>query len=287
MALFYTEIRKSALYFKYEVTRMKIKIGNKIKSLRKQKGVTQEQLAFSIGISCQAVSKWENHIALPDITLVPSLASYFNCTIDELFDYNLLEKSKKIKLICDEAYKYRESTPVKAREILEEGLTKYPDNEILLNNLLYTISHSTNPDEIISIASKLISETSDDEVKYDALRFLAYAYHTKGEATNAVAAIEQIPEFYFTKLTEMAFIATGIVKFEAAEKQKWLSIENSLQMMSCLINYYESEANYTAALAEATHALALLNALSDEGKYNLFKKYSDSFNSQIHKCKTR
>ncbi len=44
-------------------------IGNKIKMLRKQRGITQEQLADSIGISFQAVSKWENGIALPDITL--------------------------------------------------------------------------------------------------------------------------------------------------------------------------------------------------------------------------
>ena len=52
-------------------------IGNKIKELRKQRGITQEQLANSIGISFQAVSKWENGIALPDITLAPILASYF------------------------------------------------------------------------------------------------------------------------------------------------------------------------------------------------------------------
>ena len=47
-------------------------IGNKIRELRKQRGITQEQLAESIGISFQAVSKWENNIALPDITLVPT-----------------------------------------------------------------------------------------------------------------------------------------------------------------------------------------------------------------------
>ena len=66
-------------------------IGNKIRELRKQRGITQEQLAESIGISFQAVSKWENNIALPDITLVPVLASYFGVSMDELFDFNLKE----------------------------------------------------------------------------------------------------------------------------------------------------------------------------------------------------
>ena len=68
---------------------MDLSIGNKIKSLRKQRGITQEQLAESIGISFQAVSKWENNITLPDITLAPALVSFFGFTMDELFDFNL------------------------------------------------------------------------------------------------------------------------------------------------------------------------------------------------------
>ena len=58
-------------------------LGSKIKELRKQRGITQEQLANAIGISFQAVSKWENNIALPDITLAPVLANYFGVTMDE------------------------------------------------------------------------------------------------------------------------------------------------------------------------------------------------------------
>ena len=54
-----------------------VNIGNKIRELRKQRGITQEQLANRIGVSFQAVSKWENNIALPDIALAPVLASYF------------------------------------------------------------------------------------------------------------------------------------------------------------------------------------------------------------------
>ena len=48
-------------------------IGNKIKELRKQRRITQEQLAGSIGISFQSVSKWETGVALPDITLAPKV----------------------------------------------------------------------------------------------------------------------------------------------------------------------------------------------------------------------
>ena len=172
-------------------------IGNKIRELRKQRGITQEQLAESIGISFQAVSKWENNIALPDITLVPVLASYFGVSMDELFDFNLKKIEHAVRIITEKAYQYRESNPAESRRILEEGLKKYPENDILLNNLLYVLDYSVKPDETIAIASKLIEKTNQNDVKYDALRFLAYAYKAKGDLESAEAAIEQIPEIYF------------------------------------------------------------------------------------------
>lgn len=154
-------------------------IGTKIKELRKQRGITQEQLANSIGISFQAVSKWENNLALPDISLAPILASYFGVSMDTLFDFSLQELELAVESLCKDAYQYRESDPAKSRFILEEGLTKYPDNDVILNNLLYVINYSKNPDETIAIASKLSENTTESDVKYDALRFLAYAYKAK------------------------------------------------------------------------------------------------------------
>lgn len=262
---------------------MNVIIGNKIRTLRKQKGITQEQLATGVGISCQAVSKWENNIALPDITLVPTLANYFGVSIDELFDFQLHEKQLKVKHICDEAFSYRESDPTKARDILEDGLKTYPDNDILLNNLLYVTNYLKEPDHTIAVASKLISETNDSEVKYDALRFLAYAYNAKGESANAIAALEQIPEFYFTKLSELATITSGPVKYEAAEKQKWISLELFIQMTGKLAEFYEEEGNHVAALAEMESALAVLKALRHEVKISRFQSYVDYFNAQIQR----
>ena len=62
-----------------------MEIGRKIKALRLQKGITQETLAGEIGVSAQAVSKWENETTLPDIQLLPLLSVYFGVSIDELF----------------------------------------------------------------------------------------------------------------------------------------------------------------------------------------------------------
>lgn len=59
-------------------------IGNNIAALRKQKGITQEELANELGVSAQAVSKWENNTSCPDVSLLTSIADYFGVTVDSL-----------------------------------------------------------------------------------------------------------------------------------------------------------------------------------------------------------
>lgn len=59
-------------------------IGKRISQMRKEKGLTQEDLAIKLGISAQAVSKWENDIACPDIGLLPQLAKILDVSVDEL-----------------------------------------------------------------------------------------------------------------------------------------------------------------------------------------------------------
>lgn len=59
-------------------------IGNNISALRKEKGITQEELANEIGVSAQAVSKWENDSSCPDVSLLTKIADFFGVTVDEL-----------------------------------------------------------------------------------------------------------------------------------------------------------------------------------------------------------
>ena len=65
---------------------MDMTIGKRIAFLRKEKGLTQEDLAQPMGISPQAVSKWENDQTCPDISALPKLARLFGVTVDELLE---------------------------------------------------------------------------------------------------------------------------------------------------------------------------------------------------------
>lgn len=62
-----------------------MEIGNQIKALRLRKGATQKEMAQHLGITEQAISKWENSASVPDIALLPELSAYFGVSIDELF----------------------------------------------------------------------------------------------------------------------------------------------------------------------------------------------------------
>lgn len=265
---------------------MELFIGKRIKELRKKNGMTQERLADILGISFQSVSKWENNIALPDITLVPQLAQIFGVTTDDLFAFSLKEMQADIKRYTDDACALRESNPHEARRILETGLQKYPENDVLMNHMLYVMNYRENPDATIQFAGRLIEKTSRNDIKYDALRFLAYAYNEKGDTKSAVAALEQIPEIIcFTKLSETAFVLTGQAKYEAAEKQKWRSFEILIQMMWKIAEYYEAEGDTEKAVTETERALRLIDTLSGDEKIESFSNYADYFKKQIERMK--
>ena len=67
---------------------MQVNIGEKIKELRKRDGRRQEDLAKVLGVTVQAVSRWESGGCYPDMNLIPAIANYFHVSIDSLFGYN-------------------------------------------------------------------------------------------------------------------------------------------------------------------------------------------------------
>ena len=122
-----------------------MEIGKKIKELRKSRGITQKQLAEQLSVSVQAVSKWENKIALPDITLVPALAKFFGVNTDYLLDCNEESKGSKfeVKIIKPE---------------------KYEDVNKIIGLLLNSITVVVNCDNINEEISKQIRDKIADSI---------------------------------------------------------------------------------------------------------------------------
>ena len=82
---------------------MEIDLKNRLRALRKEKNITQEDLANHLSITPQSVGKWERGEGYPDITLLPKIALYFGITVDELLNVDKARIEEKINAYKDES----------------------------------------------------------------------------------------------------------------------------------------------------------------------------------------
>ena len=75
-------------------------IGKNIAKYRKAKGLTQEELGAKLGVTNQAVSKWESEVSMPDVMLLPEIANALNITLDNL--YGIAKEPEKISCSADD-----------------------------------------------------------------------------------------------------------------------------------------------------------------------------------------
>lgn len=106
-----------------------MEIGNQIKQLRLRRGITQEAMAQHLGITPQAVSKWERGAATPDISMLPAVSAYFGVTIDELFALSDDTRMDRIQnMIWDVRY-FDPADVEKERQFLLEKGRREPEND--------------------------------------------------------------------------------------------------------------------------------------------------------------
>ena len=123
-----------------------MEIGRKIRQLRHRAGLTQEQLAEKTHISPQAVSKWENDAAMPDITALPVLAGVFGVSIDELFDLGADEKLNRIENRMEMEEELPGDLFWEYEETLRNQLDSHPDRRRVLSLLAQLYHHRMESD---------------------------------------------------------------------------------------------------------------------------------------------
>lgn len=115
----------------------------KIAELRKEKGIGQQELAEVLGVSFQSVSKWETGATMPDITLLPGIAEYFNVSVDELLGLKPLRQQTYIPRDTDN----RDNQNGKTDKLYKNR--KYFWNDDYLRFLVKDVWHIESPIDII------------------------------------------------------------------------------------------------------------------------------------------
>ncbi len=215
-----------------------------IKKLRRERDMTQEELADILSISAQAVSRWENGSTMPDISLIPSICNLFDISADYLLGVDVTRKEESIRKISEEASNlFMRGNFAEARKILEEGLYKYPNSTALMCHLMHVahrqFKEEKKEDEIkiyaeegIRLGEKILESSNNDEERHSAIQVLCFLYADCGEMKRARELADKMPPHYMSKDALMAGIERGTEKQKAIQNETWMLFTSLLTNMT-------------------------------------------------------
>lgn len=275
-----------------------IKLGEKIRELRLRDGRTQENLAGELGVTAQAVSRWEKGICCPDVELIPPIANFFGVSIDELFGYDN-ERSKKIDALVERINEMNrenngEDVNIDAAIALaRESLIEFPGNEKLtlaLASVLYNAGyvrygefHVTDPDgyscydtarhrtyaewrEAVKLYEKLLMTLTDGEMRQRAVIELAQLYANLGEHDKAMSLAESAPDFTASKSFLRIKAFDGKASVAAYGEALIETVRTSAELVECIVLTDENLSARTSAEMLA-NAIAMIGLVCTDGFY--------------------
>ena len=180
---------------------MAIYFSEKFKQNRKARDLTQEQLAEIFHVSPQAISRWEIGATCPDIELLPSIASYFKITVDELLGVDKIRDKARIEEIDTEirdkmAHGHIDDALEIARNAIREFPHEYKFQWLLSVSLSLKIEsdkeNEKNNHEAIAILERVLENSTDDDTRNQALYSLSQRYQKAGNKEKAVEMAKKL-----------------------------------------------------------------------------------------------
>ena len=202
-------------------------IGSNIKRLRREKDITQEQLAEYLGITSRAVSQWECDRTAPDISQIPALCHIFDVSSDVLLGIDVEKNEERIRSYLEEAHKVEwEGNFEKEVEILREALGKFPKSYQIMQKLanalvdVYSRKGVKEYEEVFSLCNRVLAECTDSTTRYEATQTLVYAYDYAGKKEEMLKIAEEMPKAMNSYENCMLWIWEGDADF--AKKQDFI-----------------------------------------------------------------
>lgn len=247
-------------------------IGHKIKTLRRAKELTQEELAEVLGVSSKAISQWECNRTAPDISQLPMLCHFFEVTADELLEIDVFHKmQERDKIIAKNRELAHNGRNKEALQVIREGLKRFPNDALLMSFLIhdstaYICNHSNCEQESAQIeecrnySEYILEHSVEDLARYSAIYFMSLYHFRKGEEEKAWEYAMKLPILCDGQEFLRVYLQTGT-------EQVWA--EQNLRLT--LLSFFATRmlANWELDSGEPLYTVDELMELRDK-KFSLF-----------------
>ena len=241
-------------------------IGETIRRMRRERNITQEELAEYLGISAKAVSQWECSRTMPDISQLPVLANVLEVTTDELLGVDVDAKKRKIGEYCLRVQEALEQGGRKeAITILREGILRYPDSYLLMEQLADCL-YCSNPtaevqEEVSALLDRILSGCTDNAIRNKTIVLACRHYSKIGRSEEALRLAESM-EGAVSRLELLPDILHGRARLEAYRDSLFSHVNKCLSEMFFYSGLQEEDGSYF---------------FSEEERLAIYKKVLDGF----------
>lgn len=220
-------------------------IGSTIKKLRRERDMTQEQLAEYLGITANAVSQWECDRTAPDISQLPMLSNIFRVSADVLLGIDVDAMDAQIEEIYNQV---RELFCTGHRQegiaLCREGLKKFPDAYLLMEELAFNLSYSKDraiQEESIALFERILANGADDSAKNFAIGNLCQLYMAVGNPERAKELAVTIPVPIYTRNECLRMTLRGAEWADDMRNQVRVDFDHFIWGLYGLINSFKGE----------------------------------------------
>ena len=227
-------------------------IAENLKSLRKEKNLTQEEAAEMLGVSPQSVSKWERGDTYPDITLLPALANLYKTSVDAIIGMDKINDNQAKTAIYEKSHShFRNNNYAAAAEVLSEALKIFPNDEGFISELAMALALEGNEDNLnraVALCERILSSSAGSKVHHTTRAALCFIYLKSGDQEKAAAAAKNLPHIRECRETILMQISQeadindidAYLKFIAVgddDQQDIITIDFGRNMLSLCYDY--------------------------------------------------
>ncbi|MDR0286647.1 MAG: helix-turn-helix domain-containing protein [Clostridiales bacterium] len=172
-------------------------IAENLRTLRKGKDLTQEDVAEMLNISPQSISKWERGDTLPDITFLPALANLYKVTVDTLIGMDKINDLQTRTAVFKSAHDHFYNGDIEsAIEVYSETLKLFPNDKGIMSDLAILLAIGDDPAKLsqaISLCERVLSGNQGDKIYHTTCAALCFIYLKAGEKEKAISAARKLP----------------------------------------------------------------------------------------------